>query len=255
MKDNWKLNGMKAIVTGGSKGIGLAVVQDLISAGAEVLMTGRNIDNLLDAVKFIKAPEGSLHSLQMDVTQSAGINKIKIFIESEWKGVDILVNNVGTNIRKKITEYSQEEINLILNTNLKSVMEMSTALLPWLKESKNASIVNISSVAGLGHMRTGAIYGITKAAMIQLTKNLAVEWADLGIRVNAVAPWYTDTPLARQVLKDLDYLAEVVKHTPLKRIGKPEEVAALVRFLCLPVAGYITGQCIAVDGGMSVNLF
>lgn len=246
---------MKAIVTGGSKGIGLAVVQDLISAGAEVLMTGRNLDNLNAAEKVIKAPEGILHSLQMDVTQSEGINKIKAFIESEWKAADILVNNVGMNIRKKINEYSQEEINLLLNTNLRSVLDMSTGLLPWLKESKNASVVNISSVAGLGHMRTGAIYGMTKAAMIQLTKNLAVEWAGIGIRVNTVAPWYTDTPLARQVLKDPVYLAEVLEHTPMKRIGKPEEVASLVRFLCLPVASYISGQCIAVDGGMSVNLF
>jgi Tropinone reductase 1 len=88
-----------------------------------------------------------------------------------------------------------------------------------------------------------------------MTKNLAVEWAPWNIRVNAVAPWYIRTPLAEQVLKNKDYSDEVILHTPMKRIGEPAEVAALVAFLCMPAASYITGQCIAVDGGFSVNLF
>jgi Tropinone reductase 1 len=104
-------------------------------------------------------------------------------------------------------------------------------------------------------MKTGAIYGMTKAAMIQMTKNLACEWAEENIRVNAVAPWYIETSLARQVLKDLDYLGDVLGRTPMKRIGKPEEVAPAVAFLCMPVSSYITGQCLAVDGGFSVYGF
>ena len=96
---------------------------------------------------------------------------------------------------------------------------------------------------------------MTKAAMNQMTRNLAAEWADQKIRVNAVVPWYIDTPLARQVLNDPQYLNEVISRTPMKRTGKPEEVASLATFLCMPAASYITGQCIAVDGGFSVNLF
>ncbi|MFW5644433.1 MAG: SDR family oxidoreductase, partial [Bacteroidota bacterium] len=120
---------------------------------------------------------------------------------------------------------------------------------------ESASIVNISSVAGLGHLRTGIIYGMTKAAMHQMTKNLAVEWAPYDIRVNAIAPWYIQTPLAEQILQDNKYFKEVIKHTPMKRIGQPEEVSSLAAFLCMEGAAYITGQCIAVDGGFSVNLF
>ena len=116
-----------------------------------------------------------------------------------------------------------------------------------------SSVVNVASVGGLTHLCTGAPYAMSKAAMIQMTRNLAVEWAHRDIRVNAVAPWYIDTPLARQVLDDADYRESVVGRTPMGRIGDPREVAAAVAFLCLPAASYITGQCIAVDGGFTIN--
>lgn len=115
--------------------------------------------------------------------------------------------------------------------------------------------MNISSVAGLRHVRTGSIYGMTKAAMVQLTRNLAVEWATDHIRVNVVAPWYIRTPLAETVLRNPDYLNSVLDHTPMRRVGEPEEVSAAVAFLCLPAASYITGQCLSVDGGFEVNGF
>ena len=116
-----------------------------------------------------------------------------------------------------------------------------------------ASVVNMASVAGLTHLCTGTPYAMSKAALIQMTRNLAVEWAGRGIRVNAVAPWYIDTPLARQVLDDPEYRRAVLDRTPMGRIGEPAEVAAAVAFLCMPAASYITGQCLNVDGGFSVN--
>ncbi|MDQ4140366.1 MAG: SDR family oxidoreductase, partial [Bacteroidota bacterium] len=112
-----------------------------------------------------------------------------------------------------------------------------------------------SSVSGLNHLRTGAIYGMTKAAMIQLTKNLAVEWAGDNIRVNALAPWYIRTPLADAVLQNQEYLNDVLSRTPMGRVGEPSEVAAAAAFLCMPAASYITGQCLAIDGGFSVYGF
>ena len=243
----WSLKGKKALITGGTKGIGFAITEELVKFGSEVLIVSR------------KKPEDrsvkNINHFQADLSLPDERKKLVEYLSSSWNQVDILINNVGNNIRKKSDEYSAEEVEKLFQTNLISAFDLSVSLLPLLKKSNQANIVNISSVAGLGHLRTGIVYGMTKAAMNQMTKNLAVEWATYGIRVNAVAPWYINTPLAKEVLKNKDYLDEVLRKTPLNRIGNPEEVASLVVFLCLPAASYITGQCISVDGGFSINYF
>ena len=143
----------------------------------------------------------------------------------------------------------------MFDTNLISAFELSRLFYPLLRKSEYASVVNITSVAGLTHLRTGSPYAMTKAAMVQLTRNLAVEWAEENIRVNAIAPWYIDTPLVENLMKDEDYLKAVIERTPMKRIGKPEEVASLAAFLCMEKSSYITGQTIAVDGGFTIYGF
>ena len=173
-------------------------------------------------------------------------------ILDRWGELDILVNNVGTNIRKKAVQYSAKAYRQIFDTNLTSAFDMCRGAYPFLKKSNSASIVNISSVAGSTHVRTGAPYGMTKAALIQMTRNLAAEWAEDSIRVNCVAPWYIRTPLAETVLKNPEYLSAVLARTPMQRIGTPEEVATVVAFLGMPASSYVTGQCVSVDGGFSI---
>lgn len=253
MNNRWNLKNKKALITGGTKGIGKSVAKEFIDLGADVAVVARNesdfnvLQNELNAknLVFIKADLSNLNDLQFVIHE----------IKQKWGSLDILINNVGTNIRKKTIEYSAVEFDKIINTNLRSAFELSRLSYPLLKESEQGNIVNISSVAGQTHLRTGSIYGMTKAALIQLTKNLAGEWAEDGIRVNAVAPWYIKTPLAETVLKNPEYYNEVVSRTPMKKVGNPEDVAAAVAFLCMPSAAYITGQCISVDGGFTIYGF
>ncbi|MBX2841943.1 MAG: SDR family oxidoreductase [Flammeovirgaceae bacterium] len=251
MNDNWDLKGKKALITGGTKGIGLAICQLFLEKDAEVFIVSRTKAALESLIK----KHNNLYGVSIDVSQKDAPEKIIKALPDQWQSLDILVNNVGTNIRKATAGYSEDEYSFLMQTNLDSCFRLTKTSYPLLKKSGHASVVNISSVAGINHIKTGSIYGMTKAAINQLSKNLAVEWAKDGIRVNAVAPWYINTPLAQTAFTKPGYLDAVLERTPLGRIGEPKEVAALVAFLCMDIAGFITGQCIAADGGFSVNSF
>ena len=247
----WRLDGARALITGGSSGIGLATARELASLGADLVLVARNADRLDDACESIVSavPGCKVEVVSADLSTEQGRQQL---VNCQDSPLQILVNNTGTNIRKRMTELSLDEYRLVQETNLVSAFEMCRLLHPLLSDGKPSCIVNNASVAGLTHLRTGAPYGMSKAAMIQLTRNLAVEWAQEGIRVNAVAPWYIRTPLADQVLSDPAYRKEVLDRTPMGRVGEVEECARAIAFLCMPAASYITGQCLAVDGGFTV---
>lgn len=251
----WKLEGRKAVITGGTKGIGLAICEEFLSLGAEAVIVARDKSLIEKQISKYSKKGYKAFGLAADLSSEEGRKELVKFVSSKWKKLDVLINNVGTNIRKKSIDYSKEEYEKILNTNLISMFELSRSFFPLLKKSAKASVVNISSVAGLTHLRTGPVYGMTKAAADQLTRNLAVEWAEHNIRVNSIAPWYIDTPLVENLMKDKKYYEEVIARTPMKRIGKPREVATLAAFLCMEESSYITGQTIAVDGGFTVYGF
>ncbi len=255
MDSRWSLSGKTALVTGGTQGIGKAVSEELMRMGAKVFFIARTAVDVKKRLEEWEKNNWKAYGLVADVSTPEGREKTFSAFKSQLDELHILINNVGTNIVKSTIEYTSDELDHIFQTNLISAFEMSRLAYPLLKRSENSSIVNIGSVAGLIHIRTGSLYGMTKAALFQLTRNLAVEWAKDGIRVNMVAPWYTRTLMAGQRLKDPRYRREVLERTPLNRIAEPEEIAAPVVFLCMPAASYITGQCLTVDGGFTINGF
>jgi len=254
-KNKWTLEGAYALVTGGTRGIGHAIASEILSLGGAVFVVARDADYLQQRLQEWESSGYHVSGLAGDIVNQADRKDIFREIKSEWGSLDILVNNVGTNIRKKAVDYTGEEYDQILSTNLHSAFDICQRAYPFLKQSKQGAVVNVLSVAGLTHLRTGAPYAMSKAALLQLTKNLAVEWAGDGIRVNAIAPWYTKTPMVEHLLKDKSYLHDILQRTPMKRIADPEEVASVAVFLCMPASSYVTGECIAVDGGFSVNSF
>ncbi|XAR58954.1 Tropinone reductase I [Bertholletia excelsa] len=252
----WSLDGMTALVTGGTRGIGQAIVEELAGLGATVHTCARNGAEL-------KACLGDWEDEGLEVTGSvcdasarAQREELMATVSSVFNGkLNILINNVGTNIRKPMVDFTAEEFARLFATNFESAFHMCQLAHPLLKASGAGSVVFNSSVTSFVPMKSMSVNGATKGAINQLTKSLACEWAKDNIRSNAVAPGYTKTAMVEQVLSNKEYLQEVYDRTPLRRLGNPTEVSALVAFLCLPASSYITGQVICVDGGMSINGF
>ncbi|KAJ1422244.1 Short-chain dehydrogenase/reductase SDR [Sesbania bispinosa] len=252
----WSLKGTTALVTGGTRGIGHAVVEELAEFGASVYTCSRNEEELNRCLKEWQEKGFSVSGSVCDASSPPQREKLIQQVASAFNGkLNILVNNVGTNVRKPTIEYTAEEYSKLMTTNLESTYHLCQLAYSLLKASGNGSIVFISSVASLTHIGSGTIYAATKAAINQLTKNLACEWAKDNIRSNCVAPWYTKTPLVEPLLANKELMNEIISRTPIKRIAETHEVSSLVTFLCLPAASYITGQVISVDGGFTVNGF
>uniref|UniRef100_A0A7S4QIT9 Uncharacterized protein n=1 Tax=Ditylum brightwellii TaxID=49249 RepID=A0A7S4QIT9_9STRA len=260
---NWSLKSKNFVVTGGSLGIGYETVRSLLANGASgvVICSRRECTDTVNKLQD-EFPNSSVHAVACDVSTEDGRSKLVSEVKKQF-GTKLhgLVNNVGVNVRKTVMEQTTEEYHNILRTNIDSAYFLSKSLKEMLANAaaetgSSSTIVNVASAAGVVSSGTGAVYGMSKAAMIQLTKNLACEWAKLNIRVNAVAPWMTMTPLLEDAVKsNPSQLDKVKEWTPMHRLGTPEEVAGPITFLCMPSSGYMTGQCLSIDGGLTAQGF
>ena len=247
----WRLDGQTCLITGASRGIGLACARELSGLGAQPLLVARDEVQLNAVCDELREdfPESDPRSFSADVGDAEDRLAIFDWIADLDVPLSLLVNNAGGNLKKPTLEYEPVDLEEVLRLNSVAAFDLCRLAHPRLAQHGHAAIVNVGSVSGATHVRTGAPYGMSKAALHQMTRNLACEWAEDGIRVNAVAPWYIRTRRTDAALSDPDYLEQVLDRTPMARIGEPEEVAAAVAFLCLPAASYITAQVLAVDGG------
>ncbi|KAL2626591.1 hypothetical protein GLYMA_07G136200v4 [Glycine max] len=255
--ERWSLHGMTALVTGATRGIGHAIAEELAEFGAVVHICARkqqDIDRCLEewSKKEFRITGSACDVLYRDQRENLMKNVASIFHGK----LNILINNTGTNTPKNLIDYTAEDVTTIMGTNFESSYHLCQLAHPLLKASGYGSIVFISSIAGLKALPLCSIYGPSKGAMNQLTKNIALEWAKDNIRANTVAPGPVKTLLLDSFVKsgnEADKAIEaIVSQAPAGRLGDPEDISAMVAFLCLPAASFITGQIINVDGGCTI---
>lgn len=239
------LENRTAIVTGAGRGIGQAIAERLAEAGARVAV----VDINMAAAEAISTSIGEAAiPVRTDVTRAEDINQMVGGLLERWGGIDILVNNAGT-IGKDVPvrDLPEEEWDRVLRTNLKSVFLCSRAVVAHMMERRKGAIVSISSVSGKEGNPNMCAYSVSKAGIICFTKALAKEVVSHGIRVNCVAPALIETPFTEKMdQQQIDYMATKI---PMGRLGKPEEVAAVVHFLVSDEASFTTGQCYDISGG------
>ena len=257
----WRLDGYRVLITGSTQGIGLSAAREVVDLGGSVCVTARKASDVATVVAQLRQLAGDdpsrVWGLTSDVSTADGRRALLARVEEVWGGsLDCLVNNAGTNVRRSVVDASAEEYAAIVTTNMDSAYWLCKEAHRLLIRSSRPTIVNVSSVAGLTSTGSGAIYAMSKAAVVQLTKALACEWARAGIRVNCVAPWVTMTPLlAAAIERNPESADKAAGGTPLKRVGQPEEIAAAIAFLILPASSYITGHVLNADGGLLANGF
>lgn len=240
----WRLDGRTALVTGGSEGIGFAIARELVDLGARVLIVSRSEEKLA-----VAARELGVSTLAADLTTAAGRSQVVAALVKHGQ-LDVLVNNLGQADRDSFNDMSDERAEHLLKINLTANLALTKSLYPFLRDSKG-SVINVSSVAGQRALPNRLWYGLAKAAVDYSTKALASEWGAAGIRVNAVAPWFTRSPLVASILDDSKTTEKIRSITPLGRVAEPEEVARVVAFLSMSAASYVTGTVMTVDGGFT----
>ncbi|KAH7666723.1 Short-chain dehydrogenase/reductase SDR protein [Dioscorea alata] len=251
MDERWTLKkGATALVTGGTKGIGRAIVEELAKFGAYVYTCSRNQAELAECLKQWEGKNFKVTGSVCDVCSRTEREKLMENVSTVFQGkLDIFINNVGTGLRKPTVEYTAEDYSLTMTTNFESALYLSQLAHPLLKASTSGSVVFISSTTTLHVYVKSALYTASKGALNQLAKHLACEWSKDNIRVNCVAPSVVKTPLIESLCLENEFMEHELSRTPHGRLGELEEVASVVVFLCLPAASYVTGQIINVDGG------
>ena len=250
---DFSLQGRVAIVTGASRGIGRAIALAFAQAGARVTICSRKEENLVESVQAIEEAGGQVLAVQAHMGHPQQVESLVAQTLDRWGRVDIAVNNAATNPHYGPVLTAQEgQIDKILDVNLKGYFRLCQAVAPHFTAQGGGKIINLASVTGLFPPHNIGVYGISKAAVIMLTQVLARELGPHNIQVNAIAPGIIKTRLSRALWEDEELMAHHQETTPLRRIGRPEDVAGAALYLASPAADWVTGTVLVVDGGVSL---
>lgn len=247
------MNPKRVLVTGAASGIGKGIAENFLEEGAKVILLDKDEKNLNNTMTKIASKKGISHSIVCDIAQEKELHSAVEQSWGYWNGLDVLVNNAGLALREAFVDISVSNWDLIMNINLRAMFLLSQIVSKKMIASDIAgSIVNITSKNGLSGSSKLAHYNSSKAGINLLTQSMAVELAEYGIRVNAVAPGFIETPLDRE-LKQKERILNITDKTPMKRMGTVQEVANGVFFLASDKASYITGTTLVIDGGHLAN--
>lgn len=249
LAERFSLSGKRALVTGGSKGIGTVTARVLAEAGADVAIVGRDRENLDATAKTVRATGRECLVIEADLKLLDAPQKIAKAALEEFECVDILVNNAGIALLAPLLEQSAEAWDETMAVNLRSPFLLAQALVPAMIEKGGGKIINLSSVAGLNALADHAAYSASKGGLNMLTKTMALEWGPHNITTNAVAPTVILTPMGERAWGKPEKSKPMLAKIPLGRFGTPQEVADLVLFLASPAADMINGEVMYIDGG------
>ena len=244
------LTGKRALITGSSQGIGLALARGLVDAGAEVVLNGRDAGKLLAAAAGVSGAR----VLAFDATDHAAVRAAVDGFEAEVGAIDILVNNAGMQHRTPLEDFPPEMFERLLHTNISTVFNVGQACARHMIGRKAGKIINIASVQTALARPGIAPYTATKGAVGNLTKGMATDWAKYGLQCNAIAPGYFDTPLNAALVADPSFSAWLEKRTPAGRWGRVEELVGACVFLASAASSFVNGHILYVDGGITASL-
>lgn len=254
MTDIFAISGRRVLITGGSRGIGFALARGMGTAGARVVINGRDEDRLDTAAAELRAAGIDVVTAAFDVTDPDAVTAAVDGIELDQGPIDALVNNAGLQHRQPLDVFPDEAWRRILDTNLSSAFYAARAVARHMIPRRSGSIINICSVQSELGRPSIAPYAATKGALKMLTKGMAIDWGQHGIRANGIGPGYFRTDLNAALVANADFSAWLVNRTPLKRWGEVEELVGAAIFLASDAASFVTGQILYVDGGVTSSL-
>jgi NAD(P)-dependent dehydrogenase (short-subunit alcohol dehydrogenase family) len=247
------LEGKVAVITGSSRGIGRAIAELYAEAGARVVVSSRKLDACAEVVAGIEARGGAAVAAACNISRKEECTALLAKAREAFGRVDILVCNAAVNpYYGPLTEIPDEAFDKIMAANIRSNLWLCREAMPEMAERRDGAVIVISSIAGLRGSPAIGAYAVSKAADMQLVRNLAVEWGRFNIRVNAIAPGLVKTDFARALWENPELREITLKQTPLQRLGEPEDIAGAALFLAAPAGRFVTGTTLVVDGGVMI---